>query len=94
MTNLADRVPVAMAHSGPETPPRPAYGDPWQAFGYLVAGVLFYGFLGWLADRWLDTRFLVVVGVFLGVALGIYMTFGRFGRINDQTDEQSKDPQE
>lgn len=53
-------------------------GDPWHAFGYLVSGVLFYGFLGWLADRWLDTRFFIVAGIFVGAGLGIYLTFGRF----------------
>ena len=41
--------------------PSPA-GDPWHAFGYLVSGVAIYGFLGWLADRWLGTSFLVASG--------------------------------
>jgi F0F1-type ATP synthase assembly protein I len=53
-------------------------GDPWQAFAYLVAGVAFYGLLGWLADRWLGTSFLVAVGILLGAGLGIYMTWTRF----------------
>lgn len=53
-------------------------GDPWHAFGYLVSGVLFYGFLGWLVDQWLETRFFVVAGIFVGAGLGIYLTFGRF----------------
>lgn len=53
-------------------------GDPWQAFGYVVAGVAFYGFLGWLADRWLGTTFLVAVGLVLGAGLGVYMTYARF----------------
>jgi len=53
-------------------------GDPWQAFGYIVAGVLFYGGIGFGLDRWLDTKFLVVIGIFLGAGLGIYMTFKRF----------------
>jgi ATP synthase protein I len=83
------RVGHAMAQSGLPTSshpdptsgaqPREAYGDPWQAFGYLVSGVLFYGVLGWLLDRWLDTRYLVVVGILFGAGLGIYMSFGRFG---------------
>ncbi|HVK29903.1 MAG TPA: AtpZ/AtpI family protein [Nocardioides sp.] len=61
--------------SQPEEKPQ---GDPWHAFGYVVAGVAFYGFLGWLADRWLDTTFLVAVGILVGAALGIYMTAARF----------------
>lgn len=61
--------------SQPEEKPQ---GDPWHAFGYVVAGVAFYGFLGWLLDRWLDTTFLVAVGILVGAALGIYMTAARF----------------
>jgi ATP synthase protein I len=61
--------------SQPEERPK---GDPWHAFGYIVAGVAFYGFLGWLADRWLGTRYLVAIGILVGAALGIYMTFARF----------------
>lgn len=55
-------------------------GDPWHAFGYVVAGVAFYGLLGWLADRWLGTSFLVAVGILIGAGLGIYMTFARFNK--------------
>jgi ATP synthase protein I len=65
-------------------------GDPWHAFGYLVAGVGMYGFLGWLADRWLGTSFLVVVGILVGAGLGLYMTFARFNRIQDQQSKQEK----
>lgn len=53
-------------------------GDPWHAFGYIVSGVAIYGLLGFLADRWLGTRFLVAVGILAGAAFGIYMTFARF----------------
>lgn len=90
MSDPAVRVPTAMAQHGPPSSSHPdpssgpvraeAYGDPWQAFGYLVSGVLFYGILGWLLDRWLDTRFLVVVGIFVGAGLGLYLSFGRFGQ--------------
>lgn len=49
-------------------------GDPWRAFGHVVSGVAVYGVLGWLADRWLGTSFLVAVGIVLGAGLGIYAT--------------------
>ena len=61
--------------SQPDEKPK---GDPWHAFGYIVAGVAFYGLLGWLADRWLGTRYLVAIGILGGAAMGIYMTFARF----------------
>jgi len=53
--------------------------DPWQAFSYIVSGVLFYGGLGWLADRWWETSYLVAVGILVGAALGIYLVLRRFG---------------
>ena len=58
----------------PETP----QGDPWHAFGALVSGVTIYGLIGWALDVWLDTSFLVVVGILLGTVLGLYMTWARF----------------
>lgn len=69
--------------SAPEDSPR---GDPWHAFGYLTSGVLFYGGIGWVLDAWLDTRFLVVVGILIGAGLGIYMTFARFGGLTARHD--------
>jgi F0F1-type ATP synthase assembly protein I len=64
-------------------------GDPWHAFGYLVSGVLIYGALGWFADRWLGTTFLVAIGILLGAGLGIYSTYARFRPVGpDTTHEQ------
>lgn len=74
--------------SAPDAEPSP--GDPWHAFGYLVAGVGLYGFLGWLADRWLGTSFLVVLGILLGAAFGIYMTFVRFNRPPEPPSKQQE----
>ena len=53
-------------------------GDPWHAYGLLVSGVFLYGFLGWLADRWLGTTFLVAIGILFGAGLGLYATIKRF----------------
>ncbi len=74
--------------SQPDEKPK---GDPWHAFGYIVAGVAFYGLLGWLADRWLDTRFLVAVGILVGAALGIYLTAARFRTEPDRPDSPQPD---
>jgi ATP synthase protein I len=49
-----------------------------MAFGYVVAGVFLYGGIGWLLDRWLDTSFLVAVGILFGAALGLFQTWARF----------------
>ncbi len=60
------------------SPHRRPSADPWQGFGYLVAGVGVYGLLGWLADRWLGTGFLVAVGIVVGAGFGLYLTIMRF----------------
>lgn len=61
-------------------------GDPWHAFGYVVSGVVFYGLLGWLADRWLGTSYVVALGIVVGAGLGIVMTFARFNRAAPHDD--------
>lgn len=69
--------PHAMPHhDAAPTAPAP---DPWRAFADLLAGVILYGGLGWLADRWLGTSYLVAVGIVLGFALGAYLVFKKFG---------------
>lgn len=70
MTTETANVRSAMAESSATSsePPRSS-----SAPSYLVAGVLFYGFVGWLLDQWLGTRFLVAAGVLLGGGLGTYM---------------------
>jgi ATP synthase protein I len=47
---------------------------------YLIAGVGFWGFVGWLLDRWLETSWLVMVGVFVGFAGAFYLIIKRFGK--------------
>jgi F0F1-type ATP synthase assembly protein I len=69
MTATTAKVRSAMAESG-ATSSQPSSSS---APSYLVAGVLFYGAVGWLLDQWLGTRFLVAAGVLLGGGLGTYM---------------------
>lgn len=76
MSTATDNVRSAMAESG-ATSSRPSHSS---APSYLVAGVLFYGAVGWLLDQWLGTRFLVAVGVLLGGGLGTYMMIVQLNR--------------
>ena len=69
MSTATDNVRNAMAESGATSSQPPRSSVP----SYLVAGVLFYGAVGWLLDQWLGTRFLVAAGVLLGGGLGTYM---------------------
>ena len=82
MTAPAASVRTAMARDLPPVPepddsPK---GDPWNAFGYVVAGVAVYGLAGWALDRWLGTSFLVAIGILIGAGFGIYMTYARFNK--------------
>lgn len=47
---------------------------------YLLAGPLTFGALGLLADRVLDTAFLMPVGVVAGMVLSLYVIWLRYGR--------------
>lgn len=86
---MSPQVPPAAPDD--RTPRDTPQGDPWHAFGYLVSGVLVYGLLGWLVDRWWETSFMVVVGILAGAGLGIFMTFARFNKpwlANDRKQTQ------
>jgi len=50
------------------------------ALSYLLAGMLVWGLLGWLVDRWLGSGHVATgVGVVLGAAGGVYLIARRFG---------------
>lgn len=56
-------------------PPPSRSADPWVAAGRIGGGVLCYGLVGYLLDRWWGTSFMVAIGVVAGAALGIYTVF-------------------
>jgi F0F1-type ATP synthase assembly protein I len=69
-----------MSDSGPEREPSGRGAEMvWSIIGTLVAGVLACGGIGWLLDRWLGTRFLVAVGVVVGMAGAFYLIIKRYG---------------
>ncbi len=75
--------------TGQEPPDRP-YGDDgptppnsgvgMTALSYLIAGMLVWGLLGWLVDRWLGAGGIATgIGVVLGAAGGVYLIVRRMG---------------
>jgi ATP synthase protein I len=50
-----------------------------RVLSYLISGVAFYGFLGWVGDHFLGTGFLLPIGIVLGAGLGCYVIIRRFG---------------
>jgi ATP synthase protein I len=69
-----------MSDSGPEREPSGRGAEMvWSIIGTLVAGVLAWGGIGWLLDRWLGTQYLVAVGILLGMAGAFYLIIKRYG---------------
>jgi ATP synthase protein I len=50
----------------------------------MVAGVFVGGFIGWALDQWLDTRFFIVVFLFLGIAAGFLNVIREAQRMGDK----------
>jgi F0F1-type ATP synthase assembly protein I len=56
-------------------------GTAWSVIGTLSAGILVWGGIGFLLDRWLDLRWLFLpIGMVVGVSASIYMVYLRYGR--------------
>lgn len=51
-----------------------------RVISILISGLLFYGGLGWVLDRWLQTSWWLPTGLIVGVIAGIYLVIVRFGR--------------
>ncbi len=71
---------------GDEPGSAPRADDPWAAFGYLVAGVLFYGFVGWVLSLVLHASYWIPIGILVGAALGMFMVFHRYRFQGDPVD--------
>jgi ATP synthase protein I len=59
-----------------------------RVLSYLIGGVVLYGFLGWVGDRYLHTSFLLPVGIIGGAALAIYVIIRRFGQVDSTTIDE------
>jgi ATP synthase protein I len=52
----------------------------WTIFSYLIAGMLFYGGLGWLIGHFTHIALLFPIGALVGLGLGIFGVIYRYGR--------------
>ncbi len=52
----------------------------FRALSYLISGLVFYGGLGWLADKWLQTELWLPIGLIFGTLCGMYLVIKRYGR--------------
>ncbi|MFM8943784.1 MAG: hypothetical protein ACKOI0_00740 [Actinomycetota bacterium] len=56
-------------------------GTAWGVTGTLVSGMLTWGGVGFLLDRWLGFRwFFLPVGLLVGAGASIYVVYVRYGR--------------
>ena len=58
---------------------RPLRSDQgWVALSYLISGMVVWGFIGWLIDRWIGSNGVAMgIGAVLGAAGGIYLLVRR-----------------
>jgi ATP synthase protein I len=62
--------------------------DPQAITGYLLAGMVLYGGLGWLIDRWADTsNVFAPIGVVFGLAAGLFLTLRQVSVLERQERE-------
>ena len=59
---------------------RPDESAIWTILGYLLSGLLFWGGVGYFADRFFNTTYLTLVGILMGMGGGLYLVWLRFGR--------------
>ncbi|MGY1856681.1 AtpZ/AtpI family protein [Modestobacter sp. SYSU DS0290] len=82
---MAEDLPVrGEARPRPTSQPRQPSGADigWSVTGTLISGMIVWGGVGWLLDRWLGTVFLLPVGVVLGVSAAIYVVVKKYGALD------------
>ncbi|MDA8318265.1 MAG: hypothetical protein M0030_00415 [Actinomycetota bacterium] len=52
----------------------------WTIFGYMIAGMAFYGGVGWLVGYWTHIALLFPIGMLIGVGIGVFAIIYRYGR--------------
>jgi F0F1-type ATP synthase assembly protein I len=75
-----------MSEDGPGKSRRPEHDRStadaaWAIVSYLLAGMLVWGGVGWLLDRWLhkDALFLPI-GLLFGISAAMYLVVARINR--------------
>jgi F0F1-type ATP synthase assembly protein I len=56
-------------------------GAAWSVIGTLASGILVWGGVGFLVDRWLGIEWLFLpIGMVVGVSASIYVVYLKYGR--------------
>ncbi|UOY01396.1 AtpZ/AtpI family protein [Blastococcus sp. PRF04-17] len=54
----------------------------WGITGTMLSGIIVWGGVGLLLDRWWETRFLALVGTILGLTVAIYLIVVKYGAVD------------
>jgi ATP synthase protein I len=77
---MTGQEPPPKPHGDDDGPTPPNQGVGMTALSYLIAGILVWGLIGLVVDRWLGTGGIATgVGVVLGAAGAVYLIARRFG---------------
>jgi ATP synthase protein I len=52
----------------------------WTVFGYMVAGMIAYGAIGWLIGRAVHVTLLFPIGMLIGLAISVGYIIYRYGK--------------
>jgi ATP synthase protein I len=71
-----------MTEGGKQAPeqPRSNADDGWRIFSSMIAGMAFYGGVGWLIGHLTGISILFPVGMFIGLVLSLLMIVFRYAR--------------
>jgi len=61
-------------------PSAPSPHEGWRIFSSMIAGMVFYGGVGWLVGHWTGISILFPLGMILGIVLSIVLIIFRFTR--------------
>ena len=56
----------------------------------MLSGIIVWGGVGWLLDRWLETRFFILVGTILGLTVAIYLIVVKYGAVEQPPASQRR----
>ena len=63
-------------------------GDAWGVLSYVLAGMLFYGGIGWLLSSHFHQVWIFVVGMIVGFAASVYLIVKRYGGVPNQNNDR------
>ncbi|MBA3368764.1 MAG: AtpZ/AtpI family protein [Geodermatophilaceae bacterium] len=60
----------------------------YAVVGTLMSGIVVWGGIGWLLDRWFDTVMFAALGVVMGAVLGIYLVMVKYAQLPPSRDSR------